>query len=89
MGVSFDCELDDSGDVNSKFKGMKIDNLRFKDEDEVEFLFFFLKESRVFVWIFFFYRLNVLILFCNIFWNLLCWSFSKIAMKFCNFLDFV
>jgi hypothetical protein len=41
MGVSFDCELDDSGDVNSKFKGMKIDNLRFKDEDEVEFLFWY------------------------------------------------
>jgi hypothetical protein len=58
MGVSFDCELDDSGDVNSKFKGMKIDNLRFKDEDEVEFLFFFLKESRVFVWIFFFLHIE-------------------------------
>lgn len=58
MGVSFDCELDDSGDVNSKFKGMKIDNLRFKDEDEVEFLFFFLKESRVFVWIFFFLQIE-------------------------------
>ena len=22
MGVSFDCELDDGGDVNSKFKGL-------------------------------------------------------------------
>lgn len=55
MGVSFDCELDDSGDVNSKFKGMKIDNLRFKDEDEVEFLFFFFWRKVEFLFGYFFF----------------------------------